>query len=53
MSIIPVKYIDPASLVGLVSGSRDRLPRILGWLSAAAVSAALWILAVQALKLVL
>lgn len=53
MSIVPAKYHDPNCIIGHVAGRRDRLPRAIGLFGAGAVSAALWILAVQALRLVL
>ncbi|MFC4442637.1 hypothetical protein [Caulobacter henricii] len=53
MTIVPAKYNDPGCIVGPVASRRDRLPRAIGWLTAGVVSAALWILAVQALRLAL
>ena len=52
MSMIPADFSAIASATATPVGGVKRLPRALGWLSAAIVSAAVWSLAIEAIRLV-
>ncbi|WP_425997094.1 hypothetical protein [Caulobacter sp. DWR1-3-2b1] len=52
MSMIPAELSAMQSVTGTAAGGIRRLPRALGWLSAAVVSAGFWGLAVEAIRLV-
>ena len=51
MSMIPADLSAMPSVTGTAIGGIKRLPRAIGWLSAAIVSAGLWGLAVEAFRL--
>jgi len=51
MSMIPANLSAMHSVTGTPVAGVRRLPRAIGWLSAAVVSAGLWILAIEAIRL--
>ena len=51
MSMIPADLSAMPSVTGTAAGGIRRLPRAIGWLSAAIVSAGLWGLVIEALRL--
>jgi len=51
MSMIPADLSAMHSVTGTSVGGVRRLPRAIGWLSAAAASAGLWVLAIEAIRL--
>lgn len=52
MSMIPADLSVPPSAAASGFGPVRRLPRAMGWLSAAMVSAGLWSLTVEAIRLI-
>ncbi len=53
MSMIPADLSAMPSVSGTAVGGIKRLPRAIGWLSTAVVSAGLWGMAVEAVRLIL
>jgi len=53
MSMIPANLSAIHSVTGTTVVGVKRLPRAIGWLSAAVVSAGFWILAIEAIRLAL
>jgi hypothetical protein len=51
MSMIPADLSAMHSVTGTAVAGVKRLPRAIGWLSAAVVSAGFWALAIEAIRL--
>lgn len=53
MSMIPADFSATLNPMAMPASAARRLPRALGWLSAAIVSAGLWYVVIEAVRLAL